>query len=93
MVAVSLKKINKFDWLGREIRRKWSLEQQWSLGLEEVVNSEKKTPLISWRDKSNRYPLNQPATCGTTAPNKRYYRKGSRYYRGDPRYYRSNGRS
>ena len=38
--------INKFDWLGREIGRKWSLEQQWSLGLEEVVNSEKKIPLI-----------------------------------------------
>ena len=30
--------INKFDWLGREIRRKWSLEQQWSLEVEEVVN-------------------------------------------------------
>ena len=30
--------INKFDWLGSEIGRKWGLEQQWSLGLEEVVN-------------------------------------------------------
>jgi len=30
--------INKFDWLGREIERKWSLEQQWSLEVEEVVN-------------------------------------------------------
>ena len=30
--------INKFDWLGREIGRKWSLEQQWSLEVEEVVN-------------------------------------------------------
>ena len=38
--------INKFDWLGSEIGRKWSLEQQWSLGLEEVVNSKKKIPLI-----------------------------------------------
>ena len=28
--------IKKFDWLGREIGRKWSLEQQWSFLGEEV---------------------------------------------------------
>ena len=38
--------INKFDWLGREIGQKWSFEQQWSLGREEVIFFRKKTPFI-----------------------------------------------
>ena len=38
--------INKFDWLGREIGRKWSLEQQWSLGLEEVGLLGEEDPLL-----------------------------------------------
>ena len=44
--STTSEQINKFDWLGREIRRRWSFEQQWSLEREEVVDLEKKTPLI-----------------------------------------------
>ena len=60
--------------------------------MEEVVNSEKKIPLIYWRDKSNRYPPTQPAQRGTTAPEARYYRRGTRYYHRAPRYYRPRNR-
>ena len=40
-------------------------------------------------------PLVLPATHGSTAPRKRYYRDAARYYRGGPRYYRgsSTGRT
>ena len=34
----------------------------------------------------------QPATRGTTAPYKRYYRKGPRYYREELLYYRWHSR-
>ena len=38
--------INEFDWLGSGIGRNWSLEQQWSLGLEETSQRGRREPLI-----------------------------------------------
>ena len=56
--------------------------QQWgkNTSLKDKVQWGRRPPFIGG-GKSNRYPPTQPAQRGTTAPEARYYRRGTRYYR------------